>query len=691
MASGIFKTCGSSGADYDDFVTAIYEMVNSGVVATGEIDYFYLTVLDGQYTGVFNVGVPYSGEFNIAGSGVHFSPYGQCSVTGNFNWSNFYIDGSGLSSWFLYEPSGSEYNLTDLTFLNVASGINADIESYLTIESCRAIGDSEGTFIQSESGAVYVSDSNITNYDKGFKINNLNMSNCRLYDNNISIQIESGGYCGVQTTLLYSNVTGIYINQGYLNASRITNKATLPVSCTDGYYFISESILQSPTYCITGSVITGCYSSYCNMYVSGVNVSGPSPESSGNFSTSPSFNNTTYGDFRLKFHPSVGSVGISGGAEKFGKDVTVYTNQSKLIIYDKKGPSTNYFDNFIYKQGSNLLFSDFGKEVTFSEKYSTIDYNKLEYNYGFTTKFSSSGVRTYGGPTETPWDYDVVKFISTRINEDEELIVYRSAINIKTLLDSELGLTYKDLLPNISKASVKCFNKIEYRGITYDYDLTQPGQNIVWIVEGYNQMLIKRNSFTGEILEKYPLLSMSSEDARFGRPSGLVYIGPEGDRYKYVFQNNINKYVYGSNENGDFKFFNNQINNNYDIRGILSYKNRLYLTGTKHHSPLSDHSKVYTNVGGDGVVLVYDNNLNWDHYSYKTDNGDGPKEIILTSGNFYPTDITVYEDGNMFIADYNVSGFLYKYKPAYDYALKRVYTDKNALVILREEYEDVDI
>ena len=64
--------------------------------------------------------------------------------------------------------------------------------------------------------------------------------------------------------------------------------------------------------------------------------------------------------------------------------------------------------------------------------------------------------------------------------------------------------------------------------------------------------------------------------------------------------------------------------------------------------------------------------------------------MLLHENNKLPTDLTVYEDGNIFVADYaNISG-IYRYKFAYDYAIVEEQYEKLSRVLLREYYPEVD-
>jgi hypothetical protein len=56
----------------------------------------------------------------------------------------------------------------------------------------------------------------------------------------------------------------------------------------------------------------------------------------------------------------------------------------------------------------------------------------------------------------------------------------------------------------------------------------------------------------------------------------------------------------------------------------------------------------------------------------------------------YPTDITVYEDETLMISDYSQPK-IYKYNFAYDYAIVGTSYDNLTQILLREDYNDVDL
>jgi hypothetical protein len=205
----------------------------------------------------------------------------------------------------------------------------------------------------------------------------------------------------------------------------------------------------------------------------------------------------------------------------------------------------------------------------------------------------------------------------------------------------------------------------------------------------YNQILSKLNPYTGEVLESWPLLTAPRE-TQFVFPSGLIPAGVFKDKYKYILESDPQVEYLSDSEDGRFKWIATTIDSNKDIRGILAFKDNLYVTMSEYSAPIEDRFVTPTGFAV-GKVLMYSNNHTFEHYIPNYGMTFEPTQLVLSSEHNYPTDITVYEDGSIFIADYlNTSG-LYQYKFAYDYALIRSSYDQDSLVLLRENYEDGSI
>lgn len=242
------------------------------------------------------------------------------------------------------------------------------------------------------------------------------------------------------------------------------------------------------------------------------------------------------------------------------------------------------------------------------------------------------------------------------------------------------------MLSSINKSAIVVKNKTDYRGVSYDYDLSGQSRSTLWMVEGINQRLLKQDAYTLENIEDWPLLCPGV--STMVTPSGLIYIGPQGDWFKYLIISDPSKEVFAPTEIGKFYWINTEINNSYDFRGILAYKDNLYLTGTKYIANLEDRDSINTG-SGVGLIYRYDNNNTFEHYisSEKSD----VDIYMLSSGNIHPTDISIYEDGDLLIVDYTNSSGIFKYTLAYDYALVGNSYDKDTMVLLKERYNNVEI
>ena len=118
------------------------------------------------------------------------------------------------------------------------------------------------------------------------------------------------------------------------------------------------------------------------------------------------------------------------------------------------------------------------------------------------------------------------------------------------------------------------------------------------------------------------------------------------------------------------------INYQWDLRGLLSYKDNLFITAAYG-----------TELSGVPYLVRYSN-----RGFYKDYVTSDPTKYTLQLTNNDPRDLTVYEDGTIMVVDgSNISNSnnIYKYKLRYDYALAgESYLQKNRY-LLRENYEDV--
>jgi len=693
--SGIYREVKQDGSgDYTDLITAINAMLSEGLAASGSIDEYYLTVDDNLYTGSFSIDIPYSGRFFINGDNTQFEPTAQCYVTGfqsipnspNLTISNFNIFSTNVTDYIFLVESGVGFKLDNVDMFRTQRGIYSD-ESFVYLNNVRSMGIGTDPFLIGYLSELKVENTHIVNYATGISGYISHIENSSFCDNYFSI--ISSNDLKMNNVLVKATEHGVIINSGHFTSSKntiyapkpilINNSSTFEIDGTIGYGS-AAGVTGIGSGNITDSVL---YPSTRDLTISGdvTNVS----------NDEPLFNDISDNDFRLKFKQTTGSKFIEWQETPFPQDIELQVEPLQLLIYDDVGaiPREDFF-KFIYKQDDSLLFSDYGKEVEFAKALSK--YNQLAYAFITKLTFSSEDIvvdRSFpydSSIPKYPWEWDYKKFYTTKI-EDSDFIVPRSVVSLVDIFDIRLsGYSSNILFDGINKDSIKVYNKTDYKGISYDYDLSQVSQSVLWAIEGKNQLLIKQDAFTGEEIEKFPLLCPDRSIQPFIRPSGLIYDNPHGDKYTFVVDPRISTNLKvdrldGLSERGDFRWISTDIDPQKEVRGIFAYKNKLYVTLTEN----PDGNSI-------GKILMYDNSLNYDHYisNYTNINSTEPKSFILDENNSSPTDLTIYENGELRVLDYT-SPYIYSYRFAYDYALIQSSYDNEARILLRENYNDVSL
>jgi hypothetical protein len=689
------KTCSRASGDYNDLVTAIGDMIASGVAAAGDITNYILSVDNDNYSGQFDAVVPYSGNFAIIGNNTTFTPTGSCTLGGSFigtpNWElkNFYIEGSGISDYFINIPSGCYFNGDNIEFVDLYNGFNSS--GLLDLSRVNSCGRGSGIFINSNSN-LSLTDSNISDYTYAVKsaAGSVSIDNNALYGNTYDVYATDTSYLGVSKSLLYGS-SNIYISNSVLSIVNSTLVSTTPISGLSSSINISHSILSSTgTYTISGTTLSG-YIDYTNNYSGtweSVNISG-----SNNYNQDPVFVDAANNDYRLLVNSEYGSFAINAGERILNDQIDIEIDTNKFMIYDGRGSRIPHIQarEFLYKQDQTIVFTDYGREVRMAELLnyynSNLTYQQTlniltTFNDVLVTKsFNDAGDSIY--PFE--WDYNTLP--TTKITNENTHVIPRSVVDISSLiLPLIIGFGFN--FSALNKNNITVNNKVDYRGISYDVDLLVPGESTLWAIEGRNQKLLKKDAYTGESIFEYPLLTPTAVD--FIKPSGIVYLGPTKDnKWKYINPLNPNYEYLAESKDGTFSWINPSLDTNIDLRGILAYKENLYITGTQYNTSLNSRDSIDVNNSGVGLILLYNNNLNYDYYMSSLNTEKSPTLLFLSTQNMYPTDITVYEDGTIYVADYN-SG-LHIYDLAYDYGLLENQYDKEVMILLKEEYNNVEI
>jgi len=699
----LYKTVRQDGGgDYTDFVTAVSSILASGLAATGQYDSYVLSVDSGVYSGYFIANVPFSGSLSIIGSGTWWYPQGASVISGisplgslsNVELSNFSIVGtSPLHIFDIY--SGASMKLYDTELINITNGILNS--GTVTIEnvSSQGLGVVSGGCFLEDYGRSLIDNSRIAYFVSGIYTSDCMITNSIFNDNNQHIISNNSGLISVSNIAINGGGSGIVFNNpsGELYISSSSIKSHCPININDINLYVNTSILYGSTYCITGSVLTGVLSDVC-MYPSGTLIS----LTQNNVKIAdPQFKDSANSDLRLVFKQTTGSPCVEvKDQEILSSSVDLYTEQAQFDIKDSRGtPATYTFTDFIYKQGNTLLLSDYMKEIKFAK--AVENFSNLNYRVEMIANFEVSGVSVRGAfnriDAPFPYDWNYKTFNTTEITNRHKYIIPRSVVDVVEAITDYVGPYIPRVVFNkIDKRHITPYLYADYRGVAFDYDLSVPGKAVVWMIEGNNQTLVQLNAYTGERLAEYPLFVPSMYGEAYVRPSGIIKVGVEKDEFKYVLESDPNYELLSKNDNGRFDWISTELDTHKDARGLLAYKGNLYMTVTEYNpQSILDRDSIPMYSGSVGKLVRYNNNDTFEHYIANYTTQAGPSGFLLGSGNSYPTDITVYEDGSLLVADWAQRDSLFRYKLAYDYALVQSSYDTETRVLLREYYDNVEL
>lgn len=684
---------------FPNIASGISALISSGN-ANSDITDFYLYIDDGLYSGVLSATIPNSGTFNIIGNGTNFIVNGTSNINtkgnGSLNISNVDIISDSYNDWIFNISNDSNLYLEKSNIISANNGIRTS--GNFISNDCSFNGNGSGVFCSGYSLSCV--NTSIANFDIGVYSDDATITNSYFNNCNTSIYTDQQSNLFLDGSLIHGSTYGIYKNQpSNITIINSTISSQYPIYGASGVISLNDSIFNASGYCITGPLANGSSITNCGLFPSGyvssnvVNV----PIEVNNKSVNPKFNNTSMGDYRLKFGVTDGSAYIEHVSKNVPDDVSLTSEISNIVFGDDNGNLNDIeSQQFLYKQGSTIALTDHNKEVEFS--HFIAKHNSLKYvavtQVAFSTFeedvrscFSSNGNHTH------PYDWNLKQFHSPEIVDsqtDTQYIIPRSYIDISSIVSSKLGflgdVDFK--FDSITKQNIKVYNKDDMRGVSYDYDLSGPSTPILWTIEGRNQLLQKQNLFTSENLESYPLLCPYLGDNNMTTISGLVFAGPDGDRFRFIKVSDPDLSYSAESQDGLFKWIDTSIAPQFDCRGVLSYKNNLYITATRYSEDIYNRTSIPI-LEGNGLVLKYSNNHLFSHYIKNIDN-QTYDVMTLHPENKLPTDLTVYEDGNIFIADYLNQSGVYRYKFAYDYAIMEEQYEKLSRIILREYYPEVD-
>lgn len=692
---------GNVPEDYSDIVTGINALIASGL-ASGDINEFYLYVDDSYYTGVFNASVPNSGDFYIFGNQTTFAPQNTCNVStdqdGSFNFVDIDILGEDTSSWLFNISGASTLTFDRSSIIYPFNGIKSDISGYLEISNSYMAGSGAGVFYSGYS--INLLNSDMSNFSTGIYGEDIVIKNSNIIECTIGLDVSPSGSITMEESLMHDCNTGISkTDSSSIIVTYSTINAVEPINGSGGVIHTYSTIYDARAKCINDYLESGSIVQNCGLYPSGWSSSDVvnTPTTENNSTSYADFNNPSYGDYRLKFDYTNGSDYVEHTSKSVPSDVSLRCEISNIMASDNKGAlENNEILRFNYKQGNTLLHTDYGKEIEYA--YFVKDHQDL--NYIVTTHASFSieeqnlkSCLSKNGDHDQPYDWNLRTFQSPEIVKDDtdfQYIIPRTYIDLDPIINKKLSFLgdVQFRYDRMNKSNIKVYNQEISRGIAYDFNLSSPGQPVLWRIEGRNQLLIKQNPFTQEDIKFYPLLSPDLGDNNLIQISGLAYVGIRDDKYRFIDVNDPNKDYIGENEQGYFKWIDTTMNPQFDVRGILSYKNNLYITGTRYSEDIYDRTEI-PQLDSAGYILRYYNDSKLSYYIKSLDSL-GNRKMSLDDSNSLPTDITIYEDGNIFISDYANNSGLYRYEFAYDYALIAENYDRLSTIWLREFYPTIN-
>lgn len=672
----------------------------SSVILSGSDD-IYIYSDDDIYTGDFvsyTGYIEYVGGFvvpdNVASGNTDVTlprfktilyPNGPLTVQGIHTINGFYVDYSGS---IVNVPSGTTL-LLDTVELKCIDGIVAS--GAISLTDVSAVGYGAGTFatINYPVGQDRLIGLKLANFDIGIdasqQVYGVNATTIHDCGTGIYLRYDSGSFT-IDSSLLYNNEKSLEVTQSgntiNIIRSTITGETAIDLgnsSATLEYSIISGSINGVSNF-LTGTV-TNCDILPANSTITSI--------ATDSFSSDPLFSNPLIGDFRLKVGADVFQ---SSPCFNAGFDTTP---DSFNIISDINGfrllTNNNVVNHedidltpFLFNTKDTFIFSDEDREILLANMVTY--YSDLKYSFNYRKQLIFNDIKLtpsfdllISGVDQWPWEWDWKEIKTPEITQDNKYLVPRSILDIGTLIKQNTSYGV-DALSNAVLNKAKVWDKIEYAGVSFDPLNSYLGSTIVWVLDSNNQTLIRRDLYVGEVTDTYPLLCpnvTNNEYKAFVIPSGIIPVGAQtSGKYRFIRESEPSQYIDADNEMGNIIWLPTDIDPQWDIRGMLSHKDHLFLTS------------VYgTTLSGVPYMLRYPNRGYYKNYITSD-----PTKYAMHLNNSNPQDLTVYEDGSIMVVDgtnSNSENTIYKYKLRYDYALAGDSYQQKTRYLLRENYEDV--
>lgn len=557
---------------------------------------------------------------------------------------------------------------------------------YIDLDTSNSIG--AVTFLNSY-GSFNISNSSISSYINAimnYTNDSFDISNTSFIKNSSDIlvsNVSSSGLINIDTCLFYATtlsnaitISGSFINMR-LNNLTIDKYRPLNGTFCSGDILAYNSIFNGSygVDILPGNITMGAFN--CNFNP----TYGDTTYTSGCVIGAPNFKDTPRGDYSLLMGTS-DNTAASPAIDLVATTPTYnYVTTAGLHGFMFPGRAITGYDVFLYQKANNIVFSDYMREVMMGKLMDQYDQPlNFEYNFKRTVKvydaIARSAFSLSDSDVDWPYEWDY-KQLETPEIKTINYIVPRSLVDLTNIITESYG--NENYTVNLDNISMNAYKRLDKRGISFDYNNSTHTRMIVWMLDEA-QTLTMRDVYNGENLASYNLLPPvhPSGDKIFIKPSGLIPYGKTATGYKFIIESDPNTIIEGIDEYGSFEWMPTDINTQYDLRGILAYKDDIFVTA------------VYTNNEVPEPVLIRYPNKGY----YADYQKPAPYMMPLSPNNTNPTDITVYEDGTLFINDYNVDGsgmYVYQYKPRYDYALKESFNQSNVRLLLRERYEDVTL
>jgi len=606
-----------------------------------------------------NINITINNSYNI---------YGEYYIEKNYN--SVIIDASDITIL-------SKMQINNCDFYNSTINTNYNlIIKYFVINNCTLTLTNICNLI---NGEVITSNFNISNGTSTFDTINIYNTNKNIILNDVNFNITKSNIISNTTTITSDN-SFITINESLINGNKaldiINNNRLLLANSTinnginllgdNNYLDISTSLIL---YSYDNSYNYTLYSRNSTYYNTTFNIN---VNNNIILTSYPSFVDEIRNDYRVFF-----GVGIN-------LDKYELTNDNELLEHNYKAQSLTTYNINISEYSYNIndvfTLTDYKKEIMFANDFNHLNISTLEYQISFYKKhimndvitesaFPYNEINDSSDPNIWPYEWTYERIYNGK-TEMLSRIIPKSIIDITDIINSVFFMNPKTV--TIDNLRVYAFKEKIIHGITYDYNNSSDTRKIIWKLTN-DEVLIKMDLYQGSIINTYNLLSKIIPEKKYIIPiSGVIPYTKYQDGYKYSLESNPNTIINGVDENYNFEWLPTDRIYKYDLYGILIYKNNLYISGNR----ISDNTP---------VILIYD--TKGVYLDYTTIE---PYIIELNIPNLYPTDLTVLEDGSFLIAN-KINKKLYNFVLQYDYGMIVSSDIKNTKILLREQYNDVQL